>query len=66
MSKPFSPRTFASRLIRRSYKAKAHARKEEVRRMNGANGMSDIEGKVAQGSSERVWATNEFQLRIKN
>jgi hypothetical protein len=34
--------------------------------MNGVNGMSDIEGKAAQGSSERVWATNEFQLRSKN
>ena len=30
--------------------------------MNGANGMSDIEGKAAKGSSERVWATSEFQL----
>ena len=28
---------------------------------NGANGMSDIEGKAAEGSSEREWATSEFQ-----
>jgi hypothetical protein len=28
---------------------------------NGANGMSDIEGKVARESNERVWATSEFQ-----
>jgi hypothetical protein len=34
--------------------------------MNGANGMSAIEGKAVQGSSERVWATNEFQLKSKN
>jgi hypothetical protein len=47
------------------FKAKAHAGKEEVRGMNGANGMSDIEGKAAEGSSERVWATNEFQLGRK-
>jgi hypothetical protein len=50
-------------LIRHSYQDKTHARKEEVTRKNGAKGMSDIEGKAAQGSSERVWATNEFQLR---
>jgi hypothetical protein len=36
--------------------------KQKVRRKNGATGMSDIEGKAVQGSSERVWATNEFQL----
>jgi hypothetical protein len=27
-----------------------------------SDGMSDIEGKAARGSSERVWATNKFQL----
>ena len=25
--------------------------------------MSDIEGKAVQGNSERVWETNEFQIR---
>jgi hypothetical protein len=58
--------SFVSPLICGLFKTPSHPRKEEVRRMNGANGMSDIEGKAAQGSSERVWATNEFQLRIKN
>ena len=28
--------------------------------------MSDIEGKAVQGSSERVWEMNEFQVRRKN
>ena len=54
--------SFVSPLICGLFKTPSHLRKEEVRRMNGANGMSDIEGKVAQGSSERVWATNEFQI----
>ena len=35
----------------------------EVKSKNGANGMSDIEGKVARGSRERVWAKSKFQLR---
>ena len=37
-------------------------------RINGGNGMSDIEGsepdwRSCKGSSEQVWATSEFQLR---
>jgi len=30
---------------------------------NGGNGISDIEGKAAQGSSERVRRTSDFQVR---
>ncbi len=33
--------------------------------MNGANGISDIEGKAAQGSGERVGETSEFQTQMK-
>jgi hypothetical protein len=29
---------------------------------NGASGMSDIEGKAARVSGERVWGTIEFQI----
>ena len=29
-------------------------------------GVPSIEGKAATGSSDRVWATREFQLRRKN
>ena len=29
--------------------------------LNRANGMSEIEGKADEGSSERAWAANEFQ-----
>ena len=28
---------------------------------NGADGISDIEGKVARARDERAWATSEFQ-----
>ena len=41
----------------------AEVGKYEVRSKNGANGMSDIEGKVARVSRERVRATSKFQLR---
>jgi len=41
----------------------AEVGKYEVRSKKGANGMSDIEGKVARGSRERVRATSKFQLR---
>jgi hypothetical protein len=34
--------------------------------MNGAKGISDIEGKVAPGSDERVRATSEFQHRLNS
>ena len=37
--------------------------KSKVRSKNGAKGVSDIEGKVARGSRERVRATSKFQLR---
>jgi hypothetical protein len=33
--------------------------------MNGANGISDIEGKAAQGRGERVGETSEFQTQMK-
>jgi hypothetical protein len=33
--------------------------------MNGENGMSDIEGKAARGSSERVWARTSFNNEMK-
>jgi hypothetical protein len=31
---------------------------------NGADGISDIEGKAVTGSGERAWDASEFQLRI--
>jgi hypothetical protein len=31
---------------------------------NGADGISDIEGKTVMGSGERAWDASEFQLRI--
>jgi hypothetical protein len=58
--------SFVSPLIRCSDKAKADAGKEEVRRMNGANGMSDIEGKAAQGSSERMEPPGSARHRWEN
>lgn len=32
---------------------------------NGVSGASDIEGKVAMGSSERTWTESEFQWRMR-
>jgi len=34
------------------------------KRLNGADGISDIEGKAARESSERVRATSEFQPAV--
>jgi hypothetical protein len=30
-------------------------------KLNGADGIGDIEGKAAMGSGERAWAASEFQ-----
>jgi hypothetical protein len=41
----------------------ASAVNPSVKSVNRADGISEIEGKAAKGSGERVWETSEFQIR---
>jgi hypothetical protein len=50
---------FGSEFFNRSYPI---ADMRKVRRKNGANGRSNIEGKVARVATNERWAASEFQL----